>query len=251
VTDDKAYGELSDHLRAAAAGATPPFVVAVVGSVAVGKTTTARIVGERVAMWPERPRVELVSTDGFLHPNDVLAERGIAHRKGFPESYDRRRLVDFLRALESGAGEVLVPVYSHLTYDIVPGEHTVVRRPDVVVVEGLSVLQPSEMAGTDEPVAADFVDFAIYVDADEALLEAWYVDRFLRLCAEAADVEGAFYHRFAGVGGAELADLARQVWRGVNLPNLHQNIAPTRALADVVVEKGPGHEVVALHLQPR
>jgi type I pantothenate kinase len=216
-----------------------PYLVGIAGGVAAGKSTTARILQFLLARWPGHPMVEVVATDGFLLPNAELAARGILARKGFPESYDVAGLVRFLSDVKAGQPEVHAPVYSHDSYDIVPGRTTTVHRPDILVVEGLNVLQ----SGPDRRRSvAGIVDFSIYLDADNADIERWYVERFLALrAAEGADA--SFYRRFAGLADDDVADLARRVWRGINAVNLEEHIAPTRFLADLILEKGPDHAV--------
>ena len=227
-----------------------PYVIAVAGSVAVGKSTTARILQALLARWPDHPQVDLVTTDGFLFPNRVLEERGLMERKGFPESYDLRRLVRFLADVKSGRPEVSAPVYSHLTYDIVPGEEQVVRQPDIVIVEGLTVLQTSD-GGAHAPqlFVSDFFDFSLYVDADESDIEQWYLDRFLTLRGTAFADERSFFHHFASLTEDEAIQVARSIWRSINGVNLHENILPTRERARLILEKAPDHSVRAVRLR--
>jgi type I pantothenate kinase len=228
-----------------------PYVIAVAGSVAVGKSTTARILQALLARWPDHPQVDLVTTDGFLFPNRVLEERGLMDRKGFPESYDRRRLVRFLADVKSGRPEVTAPVYSHLTYDIVPDEEQVVRRPDIVIVEGLTVLQTSDGRAGQAPrlFVSDFFDFSLYVDADEPDIEQWYLDRFLTLRETAFTDERSFFHHFAALSEDEAVQVARSIWRSINALNLHENILPTRERARLILEKAPDHSVRAVRLR--
>ncbi|GHF20521.1 type I pantothenate kinase [Pseudolysinimonas yzui] len=223
-----------------------PFVIGVAGSVAVGKSTIARLLRELLSRWPDTPTVELVTTDGFLLPNAELERRGLMERKGFPESYDRRALLRFVSEVKSGAAEVRAPVYSHLVYDVVPDEHIVVRRPDVLIVEGLNVLQPP---ASGRLAVSDLFDFTIYVDARTADIERWYVERFLRLQRGAFADPSSFFHRYAALSEEEAVARARAIWNGINGPNLAQNILPTRARASLVLRKGPDHTVSTVLLR--
>jgi type I pantothenate kinase len=222
-----------------------PYVIAVAGSVAVGKSTTARLLQTLLAASPGSPRVDLVTTDGFLLPNAVLESRGLLGRKGFPESYDRRALLRFLADVKSGKPEVTAPVYSHLSYDVLPGERQVVDSPDVLVLEGLNVLQAGGRADERVPEVflSDFFDFSVYVDAAEPDIAQWYVDRFLALRRTAFSDTGAYFHRFADLSDDQARMTAQDIWSAVNEPNLRLNIAPTRSRARLVLQKSVDHSV--------
>ncbi|MDI5972713.1 type I pantothenate kinase [Streptomyces sp. SL13] len=228
-----------------------PFVIGVAGSVAVGKSTTARVLKALLARWPEHPRVELVTTDGFLYPNAELARRGLMARKGFPESYDRRALTRFVADVKAGKDEVGAPVYSHLIYDIVPGERLVVRRPDILIVEGLNVLQPA-LPGTDGRTRvglADYFDFSVYVDARGEDIQRWYLNRFRMLRETAFHNPDSYFRKYTQVSEDEALDYARTLWRTINQPNLEENVAPTRGRATLVLRKGADHTVQKLSLR--
>ena len=222
-----------------------PFLIALAGSVAVGKSTAARLVCALLRGMRPQWRIELVTTDGFLLPNATLVERGILQRKGFPESYDRRALLRFVADLKSGVDEVRAPVYSHLTYDIVDGEAQHVVRPDVVVLEGVNVLQ----RGAGRIYVSDFVDFALYLDADEDDVRRWYLERFLELRNGAFQRPESYFHRYAQLSDEKTLATADAIWNRTNRPNLVQNIGPTRPRADLILEKGPDHFVRRVHLR--
>jgi len=228
-----------------------PFVIGIAGSVAVGKSTTSRVLQALLSTWPSHPRVALITTDGFLLPQRVLEARGLMQRKGFPESYDVRRLVRFMADVKAGVPEVLAPVYSHLAYDIVPGEYQAVRQPDIVIVEGLNVLQTgSGRAGRPMPMfVSDFFDFSVYVDAQEADIEQWYIERFRTLRETVFQNPSSYFHRYAAFTPEQATETARTIWRTINLVNLHENVLPTRERAHLILEKGRDHAVRRVKLR--
>ena len=228
-----------------------PYIIGIAGSVAVGKSTFARILRELLARWPNHPKVDLVTTDGFLYPNRTLQERGLMNRKGFPESYDLRRLTRFMAELKSGAEEVWAPVYSHLVYDIVPGEEAVVRQPDIVLLEGLNVLQTPDGARSRSirTFVSDFFDFSIYLDADENHIEEWYVARFLTLRDTAFRDPRSYFRRYAELSTSEAIATAKRIWSDINGINLRENIGPTRDRARLVLRKARDHSFQEVRLR--
>ncbi|MDS7598291.1 type I pantothenate kinase [Agrobacterium tumefaciens] len=227
-----------------------PFVIGIAGSVAVGKSTTARILKELLARWPSSPKVDLITTDGFLYPNEVLRRDNLMERKGFPESYDIGALLRFLSAIKAGQPNVKAPRYSHLTYDVLPNEFTIIDRPDILIFEGINVLQSRDLpaGGRIVPIVSDFFDFSIYIDADEDLIHNWYVNRFMNLRKTAFRDPNSFFNRYASISEEAALSIAEGLWQNINLKNLRQNILPTRPRADLILSKGKNHwiETVAL-----
>lgn len=221
-----------------------PFVIGVAGSVAVGKSTTARVLQALLSRWESHPRVDLVTTDGFLYPTRELTRRGIMHRKGFPESYDRRKLLRFVTEVKSGAEEVAAPVYSHISYDIVPGQYHLVRQPDILILEGLNVLQTGPRL-----MVSDLFDFSIYVDARIEDIENWYVQRFLALRKTAFANPGSHFHHYSVLNDQDAVAAAKEVWHSINRPNLVENILPTRPRATLVLRKDIDHSINRLRLR--
>jgi len=228
-----------------------PYIISIAGSVAVGKSTTARVLQALLSRWPEHRKVELITTDGFLHPNALLKERGLMKKKGFPQSYDMHRLVNFVADIKAGKEKLTVPVYSHLTYDIIPEEQKVVEAPDIVILEGLNVLQ-SGMDYSHDPhrvFVSDFVDFSIYVDASEELLKQWYINRFLRFREGAFSDPNSYFHHYSQLTIDEAKGIASTLWDEINGLNLRENILPTRERANLILSKSLKHAVSTVSLR--
>ncbi|MSZ16502.1 MAG: type I pantothenate kinase [Actinobacteria bacterium] len=223
-----------------------PYVIGIAGSVAVGKSTFARILQSLLTRWPDHPRVDLITTDGFLFPNTVLDDRGIMNRKGFPESYDTKSLLKFLRDLKSGTPEVTAPVYSHVVYDIVDGENISVCQPDILILEGLNVLQ---VGSESNEFVSDYFDFSIYIDADEEHIEQWYIERFQTLRETVFRDPNSFFQNYAHLSDEEAVATARAIWREINGKNLVENIEPTKSRASLLVHKGADHRVTDVQLR--
>jgi type I pantothenate kinase len=228
-----------------------PFIIGVAGSVAVGKSTTARVLKALLARWPDHPRVDLITTDGFLYPNAELEKRGLMNRKGFPESFDTTRLLNFLADVKSGKEIVEAPVYSHFHYDILPGQRTTIERPDILIVEGLNVLQAARLPldGEAIPFVSDFFDFSIFIDADPKVIEDWYMERFMRLRSTAFRDPGAYFHRYASLTHDIARKRALELWRDINMKNLEENILPTRQRASLILRKTANHRVDSVALR--
>ena len=228
-----------------------PYVIGVAGSVAVGKSTTARVLQALLARWPNVPKVELITTDGFLYPNAILEREGLMEKKGFPESYDLPALLRFLTDVKAGRKPVRAPIYSHLIYDVIPNQWIEVSRPDILIVEGLNVLQTGRLPkdGKAIPFVSDFFDFSVYLDADEDVLKSWYVDRFLTLRGTAFRDPKSYFHRYSNLSDEEAIETASSIWTRINLVNLHENILPTRPRADLILKKGESHAVEEVALR--
>jgi len=228
-----------------------PYIIGVGGSVAVGKSTTARVLQALLARWPNVPKVDLITTDGFLYPNAILDREGLMEKKGFPDSYDLPALLRFLSDIKAGRRQVLAPVYSHLVYDVVPNVWIEIDRPDILIIEGLNVLQTGPLPGGGRavPFVSDFFDFSVYLDAEEEVLKSWYVSRFLTLRDTAFADPKSYFHRYARLGDDETVVTATSIWDRINLVNLRENILPTRLRADLILKKGDSHEVEEVALR--
>lgn len=245
----KLFGGLQQFLSAR--DGKMPYIIGVAGSVAVGKSTTARVLQALLARWPNTPKVELVTTDGFLFPNAVLEKENLMEKKGFPESYDLPALLRFLNDVKAGRRRVKAPVYSHVSYDVIPGETIEVDQPDILIVEGLNVLQTGRPPkdGKAIPYVSDFFDFSVYIDAEETVLERWYVERFRALRSTAFRDPLSYFHRYSQVTDEEAQEIARGIWSRINLQNLRENILPTRQRASLILRKGEDHSIQSVALR--
>lgn len=228
-----------------------PFIIGIAGSVACGKSTTARVLKALLARWPDHPLVDLISTDGFLLPNKVLKDRDLMDRKGFPESFDTKKLLAFLADVKAGKPNVSAPVYSHFAYDILDDQEVVIDRPDILIVEGLNVLQPARLpkCGSGIPFVSDFFDFSIYIDAETDHIQEWYIERFWRLRATAFRDPASYFHKYSMLQEDEVVNTAAGIWENINLKNLEENILPTRQRADLILKKAQDHSVAEVMLR--
>lgn len=249
VNTGRLYAQNSSFLRLDVR--RTPFVIGVAGSVAVGKSTVSRVLQELLRRAPGQPKVDLITTDGFLYPNSELLSRGLLERKGFPESYNRRALLEFVMAVKSGQRQVLAPVYSHMVYDIVPDERIVVESPDILIMEGLNVLQPAraETDGNAGLAVSDFFDFSVFVDADEAHIKEWFLHRFMELRRTAFTDERSYFKQYTLLSDDEAVAMGTHVWETINGPNLRQNVAPTRDRATAILKKGANHMVESIRIR--
>jgi type I pantothenate kinase len=250
VAASQQLGLVTDTFLGTTAGHVP-FIIGLAGSVAVGKSTTARVLQALLGRWPDHPKVDLVTTDGFIYPNRVLTERNLMSRKGFPESYDVKRLIEFMAAVKAGEPSVEAPLYSHVAYDIVADRVQSVSAPNILIVEGLNVLQTAAQAAG-KPArlfVSDFFDFSVYIDADESDIETWYVERFLSLRASVFRDPASYFHQYASLSDADAVAEARRIWRDINGLNLHENVLPTRERAQLILEKAPDHRIANVRLR--
>ena len=245
VSASQGLSQVTDTFLGQPAGRVP-YVIGVAGSVAVGKSTTSRVLQALLSRWPDHPKVDLITTDGFLYPNAELERRGLMDRKGFPESFDTRRLVEFLASVKSGVASVEAPVYSHERYDIVPDVTNVVAQPDIVIVEGLTVLQGGSSASV---FVSDFFDFSIYVDSDEHSIRDWYVQRFMTLRETVFRDPESYFHKYTDLTDEEAVATATEIWETINGVNLRENILPTRERAHLILEKDPDHSIRQVRLR--
>ncbi len=226
-----------------------PYIIGIAGSVAVGKSTTARVLRKLLSMTAQKPKVDLITTDGFLYSNKELEKRKIINRKGFPESYDTKKIINFLSSIKSGQTDLKVPQYSHLYYDIIPNEYTIIEQPDILIVEGINVLQVAGNRSKRKIFVSDFFDFSIYVDANERDLREWYIDRFFKLQETAFKNSKSYFHKYRNLSKEETIKFANNIWELINLPNLRQNILPTRLRADLILKKSNEHRVESIKIR--
>ncbi|WP_068084820.1 type I pantothenate kinase [Polycladidibacter stylochi] len=228
-----------------------PYIIGIAGSVAVGKSTTSRLLQALLSRWPNSPKVDLVTTDGFLYPNAVLEQEDLMRKKGFPESYDRMSLLKFLIDIKAGKNNVRAPIYSHFHYDVMPGQYISINQPDILIIEGVNVLQTSQKIreAKEVPFVSDFFDFSIFIDAKQSVIERWYLERFMRLRETAFRDPGSYFHKFSTICDNNAKEIAEDLWSSINLENLRQNILPTRPRADLILTKGEGHLIEKIALR--